>query len=90
MTCVTLASAKDRYTLQGAPHLKLLLLNTKDGNLWDDGNWTIAMAEQVQQRGIRVVQSAGYGTSRAAVKECLREALQDRPQVLVYAAEYVL
>ena len=75
--------------LQEAPKLKLLLLNTKAGNLWDDGAWTPAMVERMQSKGIRVIQSAGYKTSVLALVACLQDALRDDPQLLKYA-KYVL
>ena len=76
--------------LQGAPRLKLLLLNTKSDNLWDDGQWTPAMVERMQKRGVKVIQSAGYGTSRPAVGECLQEVLHGSPELSKYGAKYVL
>ena len=78
------------HALQGAPHLKLLLLNTKLGNLWGDGQWTPAMLERMQyQRKFKVIETAGYGTTGAAVEDSLREAFRDSPQVLKYAAKYL-
>ena len=75
--------------LQGAPRLKLLLLNTKSDNLWEDGQWTPAMVKRMQERGVRVIQSAGYGTNRSAVEDCLQEVLCDSSEVFKYAAKYV-
>ena len=77
------------HALQGAPHLKLLLLNTKSGNLWDDGQWMPAMVERLRKKGITVIQSAGHGTNGAAVEACLQEAFRDSPHILKYAAQYV-
>ncbi len=48
------------------------------------------MVERLQEKGIKVIQSAGYGTNRLAVEACLQEAFRDRPQILKYAADYIL
>lgn len=48
------------------------------------------MVERMEKRGIKVIQSAGYGCNAAAFEECLQEAFQDSRQVLKYAAEYLL
>ena len=72
--------------LQGAPNLKMLLLDPRHR---DSGRWTTAMAKKAQERGITVIHDAGYQTHVPAIEECLRDHLCDSPQLLKYA-KYVL
>ena len=75
--------------LQEAPKLKLLVLNTKAGNLWDDGAWTPAIIARMQSKGVQVIQSAGYKTSVPALVVSLGDALRNDPLLLKHA-KYVL
>ena len=71
--------------VQGAPRLKLLLLNTKANNLWEDGTWTAAMIDRLQSQGIQVIQNAGYKTSLPAIGQCLLKVLEESPKLVRYA-----
>ena len=70
---------------QGAPRLRLLLLNSKGGNLWSDGTWTYSMIERLQAAGVCVIHSAGYKTNLPVIEEYLREALVHSPELRKHA-----
>ena len=72
-------------SVQGAPRLQLLLLNTKANNLWEDGTWTAAMIDRLQSQGIQVIQNAGYKTSLPAIGQCLLKVLEESPKLVRYA-----
>ena len=48
------------------------------------------MVEEMQEEGIEVIQSALYGTTAATIEECLQESFQDSPEILKYAAKYII
>ena len=45
------------------------------------------MVEELEDEGIKVIQSTLYGTTTAAVEECLQEHFQDSPEVLKYCCQ---
>ena len=48
------------------------------------------MVEEMQDEGIEIIQRARYWTNKDAVEECLQDYFQDSPEVLKYAAKYII
>ena len=48
------------------------------------------MVEEMQDEGIEIIQRARYWTNKDAVEECLQDYFPDSPEVLKYAAKYII
>ena len=68
--------------VQGAPRLKLLLLNM---NYWNGAPWTAAMVKRLRLRRIQVIHTAEYNIKLPAIQQCLHEVFEESPKLLEYA-----